>query len=101
MKDAADIAFVDAQAIKALTDAGFDAESVVTAVVERDYRMLRHTGLFSVQLQPPGTQLPGGADPGPDPARMVATVRGLLSAPQDDGERSRVLAGLIEARSTC
>jgi phage portal protein BeeE len=54
-KDAADIQQVNAQSIKALIDAGFEASSVVAAVTADDLSLLTHTGLFSVQLQPPGT----------------------------------------------
>lgn len=54
-KDAAEISFRQAQTIRALTDAGYTPESVVAAVEAEDYGLLEHTGLFSVQLQPPGT----------------------------------------------
>ncbi|MFD0353506.1 phage portal protein [Streptomyces sp. NPDC127110] len=57
-KDAADIAFRQAQTIRALTDAGFTPASAVAAVEAEDYSLLVHTGLFSVQLQPPGSTLP-------------------------------------------
>jgi len=36
--------------------AGFTADSIVAAVVDGDLRGLAHTGLFSVQLQPPGAE---------------------------------------------
>jgi len=61
-KDAADIQSVNAQSIKALVDAGFESDSVVKAVTANDLTLLQHTGLFSVQLQPPGSM-----DPEPDP----------------------------------
>jgi hypothetical protein len=54
-KDAAAIQQVNAQSMKALIDAGFEAESVIAAVTADDLTLLKHTGLFSVQLQPPGT----------------------------------------------
>jgi Phage portal protein len=53
--DAAEIQSKQAQTIKALTDAGFEAQSVIDAVKSGDFTRLIHTGLFSVQLQPPGT----------------------------------------------
>lgn len=62
MKDRAEIQFRQAQTIRALTDAGYDAESVVTAVMSEDMSLLKHSGLFSVQLQPPGTQQPQEGD---------------------------------------
>lgn len=56
-QDAAQIQSLQAQTIKALTDAGFEPDAVVEAVTAGDLARLRkeHTGLFSVQLQPPGT----------------------------------------------
>lgn len=59
-KDLADIRSVNAQAIKALTDAGYLAESVVKAITSNDLTALKHSGLFSVQLQPP---MPDGVAP--------------------------------------
>ena len=58
-KDAADIRKVDADAIKALTEAGYDPGSVVNAVTSGDLKRLKHTGVFSVQLQPPGAESNG------------------------------------------
>jgi len=57
-KDAADIQAVKANTIRALVDAGYDADSVVAAVQAEDMSLLSHSGLFSVQLQPPGAQQP-------------------------------------------
>lgn len=57
-KDAADIAWRRAQTIRAFTDAGFTPESAVAAVESEDNSLLVHTGLYSVQLQPPGSTLP-------------------------------------------
>lgn len=54
-KDAADIQSKRAQTIRNLVDAGFGAESVVSAVDNDDFTLLEHSGLFSVQLQPPGS----------------------------------------------
>lgn len=50
-KDAADIQAVDAQTVKALVEAGFEPETVVAAVMAGDFGLLKHSGLFSVQLQ--------------------------------------------------
>ena len=58
MKDAADIQSVQAVAIRQLIDAGYEADSVIDAVVAGDFTRLKHSGLYSVQLQPPGTQTP-------------------------------------------
>lgn len=55
--DASDEAAVqaqEAQTIVALVNDGFTPESVVDAVRNNDWSRLQHTGLVSVQLQPPG-----------------------------------------------
>lgn len=54
-RDLADIQGIESRTIRTLLDAGYDGESVIQAVVNRDWTLLRHTGLFSVQLQPPTT----------------------------------------------
>lgn len=57
--DAANIAQVRATTIRSLIDAGYEPASVVAAVESDDFRLLQHTGLFSVQLQPAGTLTQG------------------------------------------
>lgn len=62
--DATTIRQTQAASISTLVSAGFDADSVVDAVVSGDMTRLTHTGLFSVQLHPPNTGDPavsGGA----------------------------------------
>lgn len=59
-RDAAEIQGRQASTIRNLTDAGYTPESVIAAVTAEDYGLLVHTGLFSVQLQPPGTTAPAG-----------------------------------------
>lgn len=54
LKDTAEIQAKQAQAIGALVKDGFTAASVVQAIEADDFSLLEHTGLFSVQLQPPG-----------------------------------------------
>lgn len=64
-EDRADVAAIQekqAITIRQLTDAGYKPASVVQAVMAEDYGLLEHTGLFSVQLQPPGTGQPATAD---------------------------------------
>jgi hypothetical protein len=51
-KDNAEIQQTQANAIKQLVDAGFEAESVIDAITSGDMTRLEHTHLFSVQLQP-------------------------------------------------
>lgn len=53
-RDAADIAATRAQTISTLITAGYEPDSVIAAVESGDNRLLTHTGLYSVQLQPPG-----------------------------------------------
>lgn len=68
MGDEADIMATRAAAIRQLLDAGFTWESAVAAVDGSDLTLLKHSGLFSVQLQPAGSQDPAPEDPEADPA---------------------------------
>lgn len=61
-----------AQTITRLTDAGFTPESAIRAVQNEDMTLLEHTGLFSVQLQPPG--LEQDVDPSPNGQAADAMV---------------------------
>jgi hypothetical protein len=71
-KDAAEIMQGRATAIKTFVDAGYDPDSARKAVAADDLSLLVHTGLVSVQLQPPGSTAPdggdgsGAGDPAPD-----------------------------------
>ena len=53
-KDDAEIAQMQATTIEALVRAGYEPSSVTDAVTSGDFTLLRHTGLYSVQLVPPG-----------------------------------------------
>jgi hypothetical protein len=53
-KDAAEIQSIRASTINSLITAGYEPQSVIAAVQADDFRLLSHTGLFSVQLQAPG-----------------------------------------------
>lgn len=57
-KDSAEIQMTQAQTMRALIDAGYLPDSVVKAVEANDFSQLKHSGLYSVQLQPPGVQAP-------------------------------------------
>jgi phage portal protein BeeE len=57
-KDAADIQSTKAVTIRQLVDAGYEPTSVVAAVEAEDMGLLRHSGLYSVQLQAPGAGQP-------------------------------------------
>lgn len=56
LKDAAEITMAHSSSIRSLTEAGYEPSSVVAAVTTGDLTKLRHTGVFSVQLQAPGAQ---------------------------------------------
>lgn len=68
-KEAAEIVQLKATAIKTLVDAGFEPGTAVDAVDTLDLSLLNHSGLVSVQLQPPGTKADegdGGGEPPPE-----------------------------------
>lgn len=54
-KDAAEIEQIKANTITQYVREGFTADSAIAAVIGQDANLLKHTGLVSVQLQPPGT----------------------------------------------
>jgi phage portal protein BeeE len=68
-KDAAEIQGVESRTIRTLVDAGYTPASVMAAVRASDWSLLVHTGLFSVQLQKPGSTdtpaLPAPTEGGP------------------------------------
>lgn len=73
--DLAKIRQADAVTMRQLIDGGFKPDTVVDAVTSNDLTRLVHTGLYSVQLQPPYTALqgqpaspPGQLTPGKEPA---------------------------------
>lgn len=66
-RDRADIQGVESRTIRTLLDAGYTPESVQAAVLNEDWSLLDHTGLFSVQLQPPGTTTPELEPPADEP----------------------------------
>lgn len=57
-KDNAEIQVAKAQAIRTLTDAGYEGASIIEAIETNNFASLKHSGLYSVQLQPPGAQQP-------------------------------------------
>ncbi|MBM4618004.1 phage portal protein [Rhodococcus hoagii] len=54
-KELAEITAQNAGTISKLVMQGYTPESVTEAIIKEDLRLLKHTGLYSVQLQPPGT----------------------------------------------
>lgn len=75
-KDAAEIQRQQASTIRQLTDAGYTPESVVAAVQAEDWSLLKHLGLFSVQLQPPGTGQPQAPAEGGQPTTRTTAEEG-------------------------
>lgn len=55
-QDRADIMATNAQTVNSLTTAGYTSDSIIAAVTNEDFSLLVHSGLFSVQLQPPTTE---------------------------------------------
>lgn len=53
--DAATIRSTQATTIKQLIDAGYEPDSVIAAMDAEDFNLLKHSGLYSVQLRPAGT----------------------------------------------
>lgn len=62
-KDVAEIQAQEAMGMRQLIDAGFEAASVTAAYLAGDWSLLVHSGLFSVQLQPPGSTQPADDTP--------------------------------------
>jgi len=68
-----------ASTINIYITAGFTPESAIDAVEAEDPTLLQHTGLVSVQLQPPGTKAdgtPAGAPPADGAASAPASAAG-------------------------
>lgn len=62
-KDRANVLGVNATTVGSLITQGWTPESANDAVLSGDFRRLKHTGMYSVQLQPPGAKEPAPADP--------------------------------------
>jgi phage portal protein BeeE len=79
--DAATIASTQATMVRTLTDAGFEPDAAIAAATSGDLGALKgkHSGLFSVQLQPPGNNDETANDP---------TTPAQPDKPQKDGEPS-------------
>jgi phage portal protein BeeE len=71
-RDAAEIQGRRASTVNTLIIAGYEPKSVVDAVDSDDFSRLKHTGLFSVQLQPAGTQAPDPKTNGKAPVPIGA-----------------------------
>lgn len=102
IEDAARIRQLDSASIRTLVDAGFDPETVVSAIVSGDLRVLSHLGVYSVQLQPANSASPDAADAGRALASLIAPhlpkppEMPALPAPDTKRAIERARAELIE-----
>lgn len=71
---AATIQSTQANAMRQLIDAGYEPESVISAITNNDWTRLTHTGLFSAQLMPPGTMATPPTSNGKPPAPTPVPV---------------------------
>jgi hypothetical protein len=67
-KDAAEIESIKALTIGGLVKEGFTPQSAIAAVMGQNMSLLSHSGLVSVQLQPPGVVAPPNGKPAALPA---------------------------------
>jgi phage portal protein BeeE len=80
-KDAITVLGGQAQAVRVLSDAGFDPDAVIAAIMAGDLSLLKgsHSGLFSVQLQEPGSMAAPATGSSPaDQAAGLAELAGDL-----------------------
>jgi DNA-binding CsgD family transcriptional regulator/phage portal protein BeeE len=99
VKDAAEIHDMEAKTLQTLINAGFEPDAAIEAVVAGDIARLKgkHTGLTSVQLQPPETEEPPASPPqlppptptpalppGPAPRAQVPVPEGLEEEGDED-----------------
>jgi hypothetical protein len=66
-KELAEIRGIDASTMAKLIMNGYTPESIVIAIENEDWTLLKHTGLYSVQLQPPLTKEEAKAANSKDP----------------------------------
>lgn len=82
----ADLQATQADTVSRYIMNGFTPESAIAAVIEGDIRLLEHTGLFSVQLQPPMPDgVPDATDPGP-PQAPAQPTNGKKPEPSTKGQ---------------
>lgn len=60
-KDQAEALQIQAATANSLVQAGYEPDSIALFIPSGDWSLLKHSGLYSVQLQPPGTQQPPAA----------------------------------------
>lgn len=96
VKEKTDILKVEADTVRTLIEAGFKPDDVISAVAAGDLARLvgSHTGLFSVQLQEPGSKLLPEATPAGD-ANGAPSVKPALppTAPASTNGKAVPVAG--------
>lgn len=80
IQDQATVKATEASTISSLIMAGFEPDTAVEAVMAGDYSRLVHSGLYSVQLQPPGATKPEPALNGTTPAALMPAKPALNAA---------------------
>jgi hypothetical protein len=78
-KDIADALSVTMATINAALASGWEPNSARDAVLAEDLSKLVHTGMLSVQLQTPGADQQGAAEPAPDPVAETSTKAGNIA----------------------
>jgi len=91
-QDAAQIRQANATTINTLVTAGFEPDSIVVAVRDDDLSALKHTGMTSVQLTPPGMGAAGLGTPS-------ATTPGATATAGDTEGETDYQAALEELRA--
>jgi len=82
LKDRADIQREQAATLSSYINAGFTPDSAIAALDAEDITLLEHTGLYSVQLQPPGNgEMPGSPQPELSAAPAPPAVNGVKVPP--------------------
>lgn len=97
VKDLAEIQAQEASTITKLIQDGYTPDSIIEAVQKKDWSLLKHTGLYSVQLQPP---MPEGAAAAEAKAQAAVSNQGALSKPPNSkpGRPTNQAAGKAPAK---
>lgn len=91
VKDLAEVQSMQAATINALLQAGWTPESAKAAVLAEDFSLLEHSGLMSVQLQPP---VPADTATPTEVSTQATTIGGLVAGGWDPvSVKDAVLAG--------
>lgn len=93
-QDRANVQQAEATTMSVLIREGYEPDSVTAAVRKNDWGLLKHTGLTSIQLQPPGPgepdpnlETPGADDPAADAAKTTPdSGSGGDAADDDEGD---------------